>query len=92
MSTPTPIPEDKLALIKEAILSDQKIVAIKLHRESTGSGLAEAKQAVEQMEAELRKATPEKFTKPAAGKGCTGVLLVLCLGLCGLAVWIFKIA
>ena len=72
------LPEDKLAPIKEAIFSGQKITAIKLYREATGAGLADAKNAVEQIEAELRVASPEKFKAAPAGKGCLGVAVMVC--------------
>jgi ribosomal protein L7/L12 len=72
--TPMSTPEDETSQIKEAILSGQKIQAIKLYREQTRAGLAEAKDAVEKLEAELRASAPEQFTKPEK-KGCTAVLL-----------------
>jgi hypothetical protein len=49
----TSIPEEPLAQIKDALRRGQKIDAIRLYREHTGAGLAEAKTAVEQLEAEL---------------------------------------
>ena len=73
------LPEDKLAPIKEAILSGQKITAIKLYREATGTDLAEAKDAAEKIEAELRAASPEKFKAAPAGKGCLGVVVMVCV-------------
>ena len=56
-----------------------KIAAIQLYREQVkpGSGLAEAKDAVEQLEAGLRAQHPEKFTAQAQKSGCTGVLALL---------------
>jgi len=74
----TPIPEDKLAGIREALFRGQKIEAIKLYRESADTGLAEAKTAVEKLEAELRAASPEKFTAAAPRKGCLGVVVIIC--------------
>ncbi|MBI3875607.1 MAG: ribosomal protein L7/L12 [Verrucomicrobia bacterium] len=56
------------------LFAGNKIAAIKLHREATGSGLAEAKQHVEKLEAELRAQQPEKFVKPAGKSGCVSVL------------------
>jgi ribosomal protein L7/L12 len=72
-----PIPEDKLTVIKEALFSGRKIEAIKLYREATDAGLAEAKTAVEKIEAELRASSPEKFTAPTAKKGCFGVRVAM---------------
>jgi hypothetical protein len=72
------LPEDKLAPIKEAIFCGHKIAAIKLYREATGTGLVEAKNAVEKLEAELRGTSPEKFKAAPAGKGCVGVVMMVC--------------
>ncbi|MEY4484385.1 MAG: hypothetical protein RL693_1837 [Verrucomicrobiota bacterium] len=71
---PPPLPEQQLSAIKETIFRGEKIAAIKLYREAIPSGLAEAKDAVEKIEAGLRQTSPEKFTSPPAGKGCVGVL------------------
>ena len=48
----------------------QKLQAIKLYRERTGAGLAEAKETVE------RVATEHGITRPA-GSGCLGAVLML---------------
>jgi hypothetical protein len=74
------LPKEKLDPIKEAIFSGQKITAIKLYREATGAGLADAKNDVEKIEAELRGTAPEEFKlkAAAAGKGCLNVVAVLC--------------
>jgi ribosomal protein L7/L12 len=62
--------------VQNAIFSGKKIEAIKLYREAVpGSGLAEAKQGVETLEAELRMAQPEKFSAPPKKAGCAGMLL-----------------
>ncbi len=81
------IPEDKRAAILEAIHAGapQKIVAIKLVREATGCGLAEAKQYVERTGEKLYVTEPEKFSAPPKGKGCVGMLVaagMLLLGVC----------
>jgi hypothetical protein len=55
------VDEDSLTQIKEALFRRQKITPIKLYREFTGAGLAEAKAAVERLEAELRAAEPDRF-------------------------------
>jgi hypothetical protein len=72
----TPIPDEKMAAIKEAIFRGQKITAIKLYREATGLGLAEAKDAVERLEAELRSSSPMEFKK-VESRGCLGLVLIL---------------
>ena len=70
------VSEDKMSAIKEAILSGRKIDAIKLYREATDVGLAEAKEAVERLETELRSSTPAEPKKPES-RGCLGVVIVL---------------
>jgi hypothetical protein len=55
------IPEEPLARIKEALYRGQKIEAVRLYRECTGTGLGEAKPAVERLEAALRAAEPDRF-------------------------------
>ena len=72
------LPEEKLVLIKEAVFSGQKITAIKLYREATGAGLADAKNEVEKLDAELSSASPERFKAAPAAKGCLGVVVMVC--------------
>jgi hypothetical protein len=84
----TPLPEAKLTPIKEALFQGRKIDAIKLYREGTETGLAEAKAAIEQLEAELRQASPEKFSAAPAGKGCLGMVLALCLTAALVVLWL----
>jgi ribosomal protein L7/L12 len=74
-----PTPEPKIEQIKRALFAGQKIEAIKIYREQTNSGLKEAKDAIEKLEAELRASSPEKFTAAPAKVGCVGVVLVLVL-------------
>ena len=74
---------DRANQIKDALLHGNKIQAIKLYREQTGVGLKEAKDAVEKLEAELRNASPERFTQPQA-KGCSLGILVGILTLASL--------
>lgn len=72
---------EQIRQINEAIFAGHTIEAIKLYREYTGLGLKEAKDFVDAVAAELRKAAPEKFAPSgdgkagAAGKGCLSVLL-----------------
>ena len=70
--------DDDLERIREAIFAGRKIEAIKLYRESTGQGLKQAKDAVELLEAELRRAEPERFSvSSSAPKGCSVYVLAL---------------
>lgn len=80
------IRDDKLEAIKDALFQNEKITAIRIYREETGVGLAEAKEAVEEMERELRRLSPESFSKPPA-KGCLGVLAVFCVPALLIALW-----
>lgn len=82
----SPVPADKLAAVKEAIFANRKIEAIKIHRQCTGSGLREAKDAVEKLEAELRTASPEKFMAERPRSGCLGVIVV-CVAITGFILW-----
>lgn len=82
-------PEDQAGRIQDALFRGEKIEAIRIYREQTGVGLAEAKQAVEQVERELRASAPERFSAPA-GKGCSvsaGALAVLA-AIGGLLLWV----
>jgi len=74
----TEIPKEKLAVIQQALFQGRKIEAIKLYRECLGTGLAEAKTAVDKLELELRSQSPEKFAAKPAGKGCLGIILAVC--------------
>jgi len=51
--------------------------------------LADAKQAVEKLEQELRKTLPEKFTS-AKGKGCLSVLALTCVSVLLVVLWLLK--
>lgn len=72
----TPIPEGELVSIREALYRGRKIEAIKIYREVTGMGLAEAKAAVERLEEELRATRPENFLPQTERRGCLGLLVV----------------
>src|SRR5688572_29631231 len=72
------IPEPLAASIRESVFAGRKIEAIKAVREATGLGLKESKDLVEQLEEELRRTSPDKFTAPPSGKGCA-VRILCCL-------------
>ncbi|HTD88945.1 MAG TPA: hypothetical protein VK850_20405 [Candidatus Binatia bacterium] len=71
-----PISTNALAQVQSALFKGDKIVAIKIYRQDTGSSLAEAKDAVDKLEAEWRTAFPEKFTAARRSKGCGGCVTV----------------
>lgn len=75
----TPLSDEILGRLSDAIFQGRKIDAIKIHREATGMGLKESKDEVEAIEAELRQSHPEKFalSRPDAGSGCLGAVLLL---------------
>jgi hypothetical protein len=71
--------EDQWKAIESHLLSGHKIQAIKVYREMTGVGLAEAKEAVEARHRQLDPAAAELSGK---AKGCVTVLCVAaCVGL-----------
>lgn len=78
-----PRSDDAVEQIKSHLYAGRKIPAIKDYRMLTGAGLVDAKQFIEALEVELRRASPEKFTVPPGRQGCTPVLLcwLLVLGL-----------
>lgn len=79
MTMNTPLTDDEIQAIQAAIFQGRKIEAIKIYRKAMVVDLKDAKDAVDQMEAELRASSPEKFSAKSGGKGCTGVLVLLCL-------------
>lgn len=76
--------------VETEILAGNKIAAIKMYREATGVGLAEAKQAVEKMESDLRQARPELFKASKARKGCAGAALALVAFLGMAMIWVIS--
>ena len=71
------LPEDTRTTIENSLLAGRKIEAIKLYRKHTGSDLAQAKNAVEDMEVRLRRISPEKFIAGPPAKGCGATALVM---------------
>ena len=86
----SPIPEEKITALCELIFRGRKIEAIKLYREISGLGLKESKEAVEALEASLRKESPEKFSSAPPGKGCLGPSAVICLCTVAVVYWILR--
>lgn len=77
-----PVGEDGMApeqweQVEANLFSGQKIQAIKVIREATGSSLKQAKEMAERHEQMLRQMSPEKFTgKPQGCSVSAGVLLL----------------
>jgi hypothetical protein len=87
-----PLSSDARQQIQEALGRGSKIEAIKIYREATSTGLAEAKHAVEQMEAELRVQAPMPYmdVPPQVAPpvlGCT--LIIVAFAVVALAVLFF---
>jgi ribosomal protein L7/L12 len=61
--------EGDLNEVRAEIFAGRTITAIKLYRQYTGSGLKEAKDAVEEFERKLRLESPEKFLMDDAKGG-----------------------
>jgi len=79
-----PKPQATQETITDALFAGKKILAIKFYRELNKVGLAEAKTAVEKMEAELRASSPGQFTAPPT-TGC--FTAIVAIGLVGAALW-----
>jgi ribosomal protein L7/L12 len=86
----SPIPDEKITALRELMFSGRKIEAIKLYREISGLGLKESKEAVEALEASLRKESPEKFSSASRGKGCLGASAVICLCTGAVVYWMSR--
>jgi hypothetical protein len=67
-----PLSDDAMKALTEALRQGRKIDAIKIHREITGLGLKESKDAIEAIESSLRAQFPDKFPAAVKGKGCFG--------------------
>jgi hypothetical protein len=83
---------DTLERIKAQLRADQKIAAIKTLRETSGLSLAEAKAAVEKLQAELHAQDPQQYPLNDA-PGCGGVGLLLALLIVGgllLILWLVR--
>jgi ribosomal protein L7/L12 len=72
-------PEQRQAFA-DALYSGRKIEAIKQLRELSGLDLKEAKEIIDRLEADLRAAHPERFTKTSSkGAGCAVAFVLLIL-------------
>ncbi len=78
-----PLSDEQWAQIKAALNGGRKIEAIKLYREATGVGLKEAKDAIDALDAEMRKngaSTPASVSSSPSKTGCV-TLFVLGVGI-----------
>lgn len=62
--------------IQDLIYDGQKITAIKMVRQQTGSGLKEAKDQVDALEAQMRSSFPGALPEPKSG-GCGTAVLAM---------------
>ena len=60
--------------LEKEIFAGRKISAIKLYRKVTGAELVDARQAIEDMEVDLRRSSPENFISGGNKSSCLGVL------------------
>jgi hypothetical protein len=70
----TPLTDQQRQEIEKEIFAGRKISAIKLYRKTMGVELVEAKRAVEDLEVDLRRRSPENFISSGSKSGCMGVL------------------
>jgi ribosomal protein L7/L12 len=80
--------------IEAALATGEKITAIKLYRDFTGTGLKESKDAIDRLAAELFRRDPATYAKLAPGRaGCASVVAVgFVLAASALAVWMLRAA
>ena len=76
--------------IQAALFAGRKIEAIKLYREATEAGLAEAKDAMDAYQERLRNDHPDRFPAPTAKSGCASMIL-LSLALLGGAIFTVRL-
>ena len=99
--SPSPEPELHLTFpaVRAALAAGHTIEAIKLYREATGCGLAEAKSAVDQMAKESHDLPASSFPLPppgalpsntAASSGCIGLLFATATSLTGATLWLLS--
>jgi ribosomal protein L7/L12 len=78
-SMPGSLNSQQDAELRDALAGGNKILAIKIYREATGVGLAEAKDAVEKMVSERRGVSASLPGNTPAKSGCFGLLLLVAL-------------
>lgn len=68
-----PIEDLARSEINEALFRGEKIQAIRLYRQATGTGLADAKAAIERIETELRIQSPGNYQHAPSAPVPTGI-------------------
>lgn len=68
------LPDEEMNQVLDAIYAGQKILAVKIYKEARNTGLAEAKQFIEQLTDELKQQHPERFSQSKSG--CLGLLIL----------------
>jgi hypothetical protein len=77
-----PLEPDLMDQVNEALFRGRLIDAIRIYRQATGSGLKEAKDFVQTLEARLRAQMPERFTGPPSNviqvrlAGCVAMVVL----------------
>jgi len=85
---PEELTDEQIDQVSGALAKGSKIEAIKLYREFTGTGLAEAKQFVDALIPKLKEQDPEKYANLSAkSAGCASVVLA-CLALVAAVGWL----
>jgi len=67
--------------VRGLLAQGQKIEAIKLVRQQTGSGLKDAKDFIEAMERGQNPPVPQPAAARTSGAGCTGVFVVILIAM-----------
>jgi hypothetical protein len=78
--------EEKLAGIKECLLSGDRLQAIEIYRGWKGVDLPEAKSAVDEIERELHAASTEGLLASAWRRGWVGIAVAIAFVV---SVWLF---
>jgi ribosomal protein L7/L12 len=84
---PDELDDEQIQQVTDALAGGKKIQAIKIYREFTGKGLAEAKDFIDQLIPKLREQDPDKYAHLGEkSAGCASTILAG-LGLAALTHW-----
>lgn len=87
---PQDLSDEKMAEIAEALENGQTIAAVKAYRESTGLGLKESKDAIDQIRRDLHKQFPERFPEQAPSAGCGSSAALFCITACLVLIYAYQ--